>query len=80
MDISLFQNPEYKDLLALLVLTNLSAGEKQMWYQMLPYMNREQLEELKSNLKQEIDYEVRISEVVMNRLIADLEAGGDATI
>lgn len=74
----LMQNSVNRDIVGLLVVSNLPVREKKIWINLLPHMTEDEKTQLKSLLEEEVQYEVQVTEGVMNNFIAELEKKTDS--
>lgn len=63
------------ELIGLLAVSQLPDLEKQIWIGLLPKMTEAEKKELKGNLEQEVDYEIKAREVAASQFVQALQKG-----
>lgn len=63
------------ELIGLLAVSQLPPVEKQIWLGLLLKMTEAEKKELKENLEQEVDYEIKVREAAANQFMQALEKG-----
>lgn len=63
------------EIIGLLAVSKLQPLEKRLWLAVLPKMTEVEKNELKKNLEEEVDYEIKISEEAINQFVAAIENG-----
>lgn len=71
----LLKNPVNCDIAALLSVSKISAAEKRLWLGVLPYMTDDEKKELKKNLEEEVNYEIKVNEEAVNKFVAAFANG-----
>ena len=74
MDQTFIDNPLNRDLIALLMVSNLPPMEKRIWVNMLENLTDEEKQDLKHNLEQEIDYEIKVEEKALRSFVHALQS------
>ena len=74
MDQTFIDNPLNRDLIALLMVSNLPPMEKRIWVNMLENLTDEEKQDLKHNLEQEIDYEIKVEEKALKSFVHALQS------
>lgn len=63
------------EIIGLLAVSKLQPLEKRLWLAVLPKMTEAEKKELKGNLEQEVDYEIKVSEKAIDEFVQALEKG-----
>lgn len=72
---TLLQDPVNKDIVCMLIACKLPPMEKRLWFNLLPEMTDQEKEELRSNLKEEVDYEVKVEDEAITQFVNSLKQG-----
>lgn len=62
-----------RDIISLLAVASIMPLEKQVWMRVLPHMTEDEKENLKKNLEQEVDYEMKVAEEATAKFLGALE-------
>lgn len=73
MDEIFLKNPVNKDIVCLLIACKLPPMEKRFWLNLLPEMTDQEKEELRNNLKEEVDYEVKVEDQAITQFVSNLQ-------
>lgn len=71
----LMNNELNRDIISLLAVSKIPPLEKRMWLAALPHMTDEEKTELKENLEQEVEYEIKVTEQATETFLAALKKG-----
>lgn len=63
------------EIIGLLAVSQLPPLEKQIWLGLLSKMTEDEKNELKGNLEQEVDHEIKVSEKATEQFVQALEKG-----
>ena len=74
----LLQDELNRDIVSLLVVSNLPPKAKRAWIFLLPHMANDEKVRLRALLEEEVKYEVKVSEEAANNFLAELEKVGAA--
>lgn len=69
----LLENPENVEILGLLSISKLNPLEKKLWLSLLSEMTDDEKAALKSNLRQEVEYEMKVSEEAIGQFLKAME-------
>ena len=75
MEDTLLKDPLNADICALLLFSNLTRDEKELWIDLLPHMKTADKEALQINLRKEIAYERKVEEDALKQFVASFNKG-----
>lgn len=74
----LLQDELNRDIVSLLVVSNLAPKAKRAWIFLLPHMTNDEKSRLRAMLEEEVSYEIKVSEEAANNFLAEIEKVGAA--
>lgn len=73
MDLHILDDQLNREIVTLLLASNLSPVEKKLWVEVLSHMTKEEKDTLKKNLEKELEYEQKVMEKSLAELTAAME-------